>query len=78
MWGGIIKYIMIIAIDIPDSFKSNENTYVCIMCNKFLYTSMVDGWSGMQVINEKDKKLLLSHLDNITDIIRKMVKEGLI
>jgi hypothetical protein len=69
---------MKITIDIPDSFKSNENTYVCIMCNKFLYTSMIEGWHGIQVVNEKDKKLLLSHLDNITDIIRKMVKEGLI
>ena len=69
---------MKITIDIPDSFKSNENTYVCIMCSKFLYTSMIEGWHGIQVVNEKDKKLLLSHLDNITDIIRKMVKEGLI
>ena len=69
---------MKITIDIPDSFKSNENTYVCIMCSKFLYTSMVDGYSGIQVINDKDKKSLLLHLDNITDIIRKMVKEGLI
>ena len=69
---------MKITIDIPDSFKSNENTYVDIICSKFLYTSMVDGYSGIQVINDKDKKSLLLHLDNITDIIRKMVKEGLI
>lgn len=69
---------MKITIDIPDSFKSDENTYVGIICSKFLYTSMVDGYSGIQVINDKNKKPLLLHLDNITDIIRKMVKEELI
>lgn len=69
---------MEIKIDIPDSFINGGDPSISISGESFYYVSPFLSHRGIQACNGIDKALLVKKLDKISDIIREIIREGIL